>query len=121
MKMCWVTLNVTDLEESLKFYRDIVGLELFSRFPAGNESEIAMLGEADKPKIELICNKNFTASNKGEGVSIGFEGEALDKVAETLRSYNINILKGPISPSAHIRFFFVKDPDGYEIQFIEHK
>lgn len=57
MEFCWITLNVNDLEESLKFYHELLGLNVFSRFKAGEDTEIAMLGEEDKPKIELIDNK----------------------------------------------------------------
>ena len=35
MKFCWVTINVKDLSESIRFYEDIIGLPLMSQFPAG--------------------------------------------------------------------------------------
>ncbi len=53
MKLCWSTLNVNNLEESIKFYTEIAGLEVVNRFKAG-PSEIAFLGSGET-KIELIC------------------------------------------------------------------
>jgi lactoylglutathione lyase len=35
MKFCWSTLMVKDLEETLKLYQDIVGLNISKRFNAG--------------------------------------------------------------------------------------
>lgn len=34
MKFCWTTIRVKNLEESLKFYQEIVGLKLDKRFNA---------------------------------------------------------------------------------------
>ena len=121
MKFCWVTLQVDDLEQSLQFYRDLLGLALVSRFAGGPDVQIAMLGEQDKPKIELICDKAAKPAGRGAGISIGFEVGSLEEAAETAKSHGINIVKGPFSPNPHIRFFFVKDPNGFEIQLVENR
>ena len=55
------------MEESLKFYQEIVGLNLVRRFNAGPNTEIAFLGDGET-KVELMChkeNKN-TGENKHE-------------------------------------------------------
>ena len=44
MKFCRCTITVNDLEESLKFYQEIVGLSLNRRFATGSGMEIAFLG-----------------------------------------------------------------------------
>jgi lactoylglutathione lyase len=43
MKFCWSTLKVKNLEESLKFYHEIVGLKTNKRFNAGPGRKIAFL------------------------------------------------------------------------------
>ncbi len=45
MKFCWCTITVKDMEESLKFYQEVVGLKLNRRFEAGPGVEIAFLGD----------------------------------------------------------------------------
>jgi lactoylglutathione lyase len=119
MDFCWVTLRVNDLEKSLEFYHGILGLPVCSRF-GGHGTEIAMLGEADKPKIELLQDGTHMETARGEGVSIGFTVDSLDKTMEYLGSKQVPVAKGPFAPSPHIRFLFVKDPDGYEVQLVEN-
>lgn len=71
MKFCWATLHVNNLEESIKFYKEIVGLEISSRFPASPNMEIAFLGDGET-KVELIWNKDAEKANMGSDISLGF-------------------------------------------------
>ena len=52
------------MEESLKFYQEIVGLPLNRRFAAGPGVEIAFLGD-DGTKVELICSEKIKEVNIG--------------------------------------------------------
>ena len=45
MKFCWTTIIVRNMQESLKFYQEIVGLCIDSRMNAGPGVEIAFLGD----------------------------------------------------------------------------
>jgi len=56
MKFCWTTLTVKNMEESLKFYQELIGLNLNQRFQAGPNMEIAFLGQGET-QVELIYNK----------------------------------------------------------------
>ena len=47
MKFCWVTVHVRDMEESLKFYQDIVGLKINRRMKPAAGTEIVFLGAAE--------------------------------------------------------------------------
>ena len=57
MNFCWITLHVNNMEESIKFYKDVIGLKISERFNIGEEIEIVMLGQNRGPKVEIICNK----------------------------------------------------------------
>lgn len=119
MKLNWVTFKVRNIEKSVFFYHELLELEIALQFKA-NSQHIVMLGKADEPKIELIYDKNTITENPGQGVSIGLEIDELDKMVNKLKG-NRQIIVGPISPNPHIRFFFVKDPDGYTVQLVEQK
>ncbi|AFS77563.1 glyoxalase/bleomycin resistance protein/dioxygenase [Gottschalkia acidurici 9a] len=121
MKFCWITLHVKNMDESLKFYHELLGLKISERFNAGEGTEIVMLGEQDKPKIELICSEDNKVEVQSNGISIGFEVDSLDKAIEYVKENNISIKRGPISPIPTTRFFFIDDPNGIEIQLVEHK
>ncbi|MNV52769.1 Glyoxalase-like domain protein [compost metagenome] len=78
-----------------------------------------MLGREEQPKLELIQG-NDPALKLECGVSVGFEVESLDDAMEYLKSLGIPVARGPIAPNPYLRFFYVLDPDGFEVQLAEH-
>lgn len=106
------TLWVSDLEKSLTFYRDLLGLPLLNQFQAG-PNRIAMLGEAEGTHLELIEGK--TIPDPSLSVSIGFAPKDLSAVLAACAGE----AEGPISPNPNTTFWFVGDPDGYRIQLVD--
>jgi len=119
MKFCWSTLRVKNLEESLRFYTEIIGLKTEKRFAAGPDTEIAFLGNGET-KVELIHHKNGEAIDVGSDISWGFEVKSLDNMIQLVKDKGINIISGPVQPNPHIRFFFISDPNGMKIQLVEN-
>lgn len=119
MKFCWSTLMVRNLEESLNFYQKIVGLKMDRRFQAGPDTEIAFLGDGET-KIELICNKAKQEVNVGQDISWGFTVDSVDKMMTLVKDNGIQIQSGPFQPNPHTKFFYVIDPNGMKIQFVEN-
>ena len=115
MKYCWTTIMVTDLERSIAFYRDIVGLPVNRRFSAGPGSEIVFLGDGET-EVELI-KRIGPASSVGNAISLGFAVESLDDAMKFVKEHGIEIESGPFQPNDHIKFFYVLDPDGVRVQF----
>jgi len=119
MKFCWSTLMVKNLEESLKFYQEIVGLKVSRRFQAGPGMEIAFLGDGDT-KIELICNGSSEEINVGKDISWGFEVDSLDRALSLIKEKGLEIHSGPFRPNPNIKFFYVLDPNGLKVQFVQN-
>jgi lactoylglutathione lyase len=119
MRFCWSTLRVKNLDESIKFYTEIVGLDVLSRFQAGPGSEIAFLGSGDT-QIELHCDGLSRQSVIGDDISWGFVVDSLEKALALVNEKGISVDSGIIQPNPHIRFFFVRDPNGMRIQFVEN-
>ncbi|HMM31747.1 MAG TPA: VOC family protein, partial [Clostridia bacterium] len=71
MRFCWSTISVKDMEESLDFYTNVIGLSLNERRHAGPMRELAFLG--GETQVELICDESATGYKKIEGISLGFE------------------------------------------------
>jgi lactoylglutathione lyase len=117
MKFNHVTLSVEDIEKSVHFYRDIIGLEIKRRFPAGPGREIVFLGSGDT-EVELIGGAGHDSVELGEGISMGFVTESLEDMIVLLRDNGYETNGNIINPQPNVRFFFAKDPDGYNIQFI---
>ena len=119
MKFCWVTINVSNMEESIKFYKDLIGLEILDRFTPYEGVEIVMLGEENGTMVELISNQ--TTKLKSKGISIGFKVDSLEESIENMKNNGVKILTEPVSPSPNLEFYFVEDPNGLEIQLIKMK
>ncbi|WP_411735253.1 VOC family protein [Paenibacillus sp. M2] len=118
IKLNWITLRVSNLEASLSFYHDMLGLPIQRKFESRGR-QIAMLGMENEAKLELIEGSESILKPEA-GVSIGYEVNSLDEAMERLAELNIPIVRGPIQPNPHLRFIYITDPDGFEVQLAEH-
>ena len=126
MKFNFVTIHVKDLETSIRFYEDVIGLKVARRFPAGPNMEIAFMAEVGAEEggaaeIELICDKGAEPPVYRECPSLGFAVSDLDQAMEQVKKQGVEIAAGPIQPNPGTRFFFIHDPDGVNLELIEQK
>lgn len=119
MKFCWCTIRVRNMEQSLRFYQEIAALSLNKRYISESGKEISFLGDGET-KIELICDSNFKAFSECESISFGFEVESIDEKIRSIKEKGLEVYKGPIQPNKNMRYFYVKDPDGNKVQFVEN-
>ena len=119
MDFCWCTVTVSDLDRSLEFYQGIVGLGISRRLQAGPGVEIAFLGDGET-KLELICHGG-DKPDIGEDIAIGFTVDSVDEMMDFVAQKGIRVHSGPFEPNPHTRFFYVQDPDGLKVQFVENK
>lgn len=116
MAFLWCTVHVKDLDKSVKFYEEIVGLPVARRF-SGGHGDIVFMGDGETT-LELMGGG---AGAQGQEISIGFSVDDLDAFIAELAEKGIPIHSGPISPVPGIRFLFVQDPDGLLVQLVEQK
>lgn len=119
MSFCWCTISVQSMEESLAFYKDIVGLTVSRRFPMEEKGEIVFLGDGET-KIELIYDESHRQVDIGQDISLGFEVDSIDGKIQFLKDRGIGVDSGPFQPNPKVRFFYIKDPNGLRIQFVEN-
>lgn len=119
MKFCWCTITVHNMEESLKFYQEIVGLTIHRRLSAGPSGEIVFLGDGET-KLELVDHGSNESVNIGNDISLGFEVSSANEKIQFLKEKGLELESGPFEPNPHVKFFFVKDPNGVRIQFVEN-
>ncbi len=118
MKFCWTTLHVKNMEESLKFYQEIVGLPLIRQSKISPEFELAFLGSGET-QVELIYDQSKELDYKNNTISMGFLTNSLDEFMDEINKKGIPIFAGPIQPNPTIRFMYLLDPNGIKVQFIE--
>lgn len=117
MKFCYSTLLVKNMEESLAFYRDVLGLQVAERIQVMPGLELSFLNTGET-QIELVMNEESQTAVVGSAVSLGFEVDSLDSTLEMLREKNIPLHSGPfVHPT--VRFIFIQDPNGLKIQLKE--
>lgn len=118
MKMVHVTIYTASMEESIKFYEEVVGLkvQMDMRQFGGN---IVFLAENEgDTQVELI--EDAEKAYKGSGISMGFRVEDVESKRDELVAMGIEATP-MIMPNPHVKFFFVKDPNGLDIQFIQYQ
>ncbi|WP_297637371.1 VOC family protein [uncultured Clostridium sp.] len=122
MKFLWTTIHVKNLEESINFYSNLVDFKVMNRFKAGNDVEIAFMGigEENETHIELLEDKSKKDFSFGEDISIGVKINSIEEMIEKVKLNNVP-MGSPIIEVGKGRFFFVKDPNGVNVQFFEEK
>ena len=118
--------RVLDLDKSLDFYTNKLGLELVRKSPIGDDATNDFLGAPgdSEPRLELTLNHDQEEPYEiGTGYShVAFAVEDLDALANKLEEVGgVDFESKPHAMSSGTRLFFVKDPDGYRIEFIERK
>ncbi len=120
-------LRVCDLERSITFYTDVLGMDLL-RKNVNEEYEytLAFLGYGDESHgavIELTYNWGKTDYEQGNAfghIAIGVND--IYKTCDALRAGGANITRepGPVK-GGKTEIAFVEDPDGYKIELIQFK
>jgi lactoylglutathione lyase len=120
MKNLWTTIMVNDMDASVAFYTQVLSLTVDNRYKPAEGAEIAFLGSGET-KLELICNSQVKEIAFTDHVSTGFAVDSVDEYIEYLADQGISVYQGPFEPSPRIKFFYIKDPNGYKIQLVEFK
>ena len=116
MKLLHVTIRTNKFTEELKFYQEIVGLQITRDMrPMGRDMVFLADREGDS-EIEIIDTPE-AADAGNELLSIGFQ--TVDVAAKREELIRMGLEVSPmISPAPQVHFFFVKDPAGVNVQFM---
>ena len=127
MRILHTMLRVGDLERSITFYTEILGMHLLRRqdYPEGKFT-LAFIGygeEAHSTVLELTFNWDQNHYDIGTGFGhIAIEVEDVYESADKIRSLGGKIIRepGPMNAGSTV-IAFVEDPDGYAIELIGRK
>jgi len=125
MRLLHTMLRIMDLERSLSFYTEVMGMELLRRrdYPSGRFT-LAFLGygkEADTAVIELT--HNWDTSSYDLGTAYGHIAIGVDDIVGTcdaIRRKGGQVVRepGPMKEGGTV-IAFVEDPDGYKLELIQ--
>jgi lactoylglutathione lyase len=125
MRFLHTMLRVGDLERSIKFYCEVLGMKLLRRkdYPSG-EFTLAFVGygeESDHTVLELTHNWGTTSYDLGNAYGhIALGVSDIYAACEKIRAQGGTISREP-GPMKHgtTVIAFVEDPDGYKVELIQ--
>ena len=122
-KLLHTRYRVNDLERTVKFYRDILGLEESRRHKSPRGSELVFMQADGSEELIELCH--FPGSEpvkcQPDLTHLAFEVESLDEFAKHLEKHGLKFSDGPTTSSSGTTFAFVDAPEGYEIELIQKK
>ena len=127
MRILHTMLRVGDLERSVKFYTEVLGMKLLRTTDRPEQKySLAFVGydtEDRSAVLELTYNYGVERYDLGGGFGhVALEFEDVRKACEAVRAKGGKVTRepGPVKGGTTV-IAFVEDPDGYKMEFIERK
>jgi lactoylglutathione lyase len=120
-KLLHTRYRLNDLERSVRFYKDVLGLEEIRRNKSPRGSELVFLKTPGSEELIELCS--FPASGpvqvQPDLTHLAFEVESLETFGKHLAAHGLNYSDGPHYKEKGGGFAFIDAPEGYEIEVIQ--
>lgn len=117
MNISFVTIPVTSLDETIKFYQEVMEFEVVNRFGAGPQMEIVFMADKNGNQLEFI-QRGEKIQHDGQ-ISIGFYVEDIQATADYLKKNNVQITAGPIALPSGVKLLHARDLNGVALGFVQ--
>lgn len=121
-KILHTRYRVTDLERTIAFYRDVLGLEMTRRSTSSRGSELVFFKAPGSEEEIEICK--FDESGPvvvGPDLThLAFEVEDIEAFAKHSAALGYPLSDGPTKTSSGSVIAFIDAPEGYEVELIQH-
>ncbi|HXB58089.1 MAG TPA: VOC family protein [Candidatus Acidoferrales bacterium] len=120
-KLLHTRYRVNDLERTVKFYREILGLEEIRRHKSPRGSELAFLkAPGSEEEIEITYfPSGGPVQVQPDLTHLAFLVDSLEEFEKHLARHGLKYSDGPTTSSTGTRFAFIDAPEGYEIELIQ--
>ncbi len=120
-KLLHTRYRVNDLERTVKFYKEVLGLAEVRRHKSARGSELVFLkAPGSKEQIEICC---FPASGpvqvQPDLTHLAFEVDSLDDFGRHLATLGLKYSDGPHYDADGSGIAFIDAPEGYEIELMQ--
>jgi lactoylglutathione lyase len=120
-KLLHTRMRVSDMDQTIAFYTNVLGLEVLERKTSPRGSHLAFLRVPNSDELIELCSFPPSGPVKVQEdlVHLAFQVGNLDETIAALSQQGIKITDGPTTTSSGSRFLFIDAPDGYEVELIE--
>ena len=115
-----IGLKVTDMDASLRFYADVLGLQvLHTAGPHANGGRSATLA-AGEQKLDLFYRPDFVSADRDKPVGMDhvcltFQLDSVEPLLEHLKQHALEVMWGPVTRGGTTSVY-VYDPDGIHVE-----
>lgn len=126
MRILHTMIRVGDLEKSLAFYTEVLGMQLLRRkdYPEGKYT-LAFVGygpESEGAVLELTYNWGVEKYELGGGYGhVAIAVDDIQRACADVAAKGGKVVYGPAIHGGSTWIAFIEDPDGYKIEFIERQ
>lgn len=120
-KLLHTRYRVEDLERTVKFYRDVIGLQEVQRHKSPRGSELVFMKAPESDELIELCHYPAGGPVKVQPdlTHLAFSVDSMEEFAKHLATVGVKFSDGPIPRSKGGAIAFVDAPEGYEIELIE--
>ncbi len=120
-KFLHTRMRVSDMDQTLRFYREILGLEVVEQKVSPRGSHLAFLAVPNSEELIELCSfpTRGPVTVQEDLVHLAFEVEDMEATIRELQAKGVPITDGPTQSSSGSQFIFIDAPDGYEIELIQ--
>jgi len=123
----YINITVNDVDESIGFYRDALGLEVRNDVASGGYRWVT-LGSAAQPGLEIVLSEPHAGRSKSDGDALQqlltkgalptlvFRSDDLDGIFETVRASGAEVLQEPAEQPWGPRDCAFRDPSGNTVR-----
>lgn len=120
-KLLHTRYRVTDLDKTVAFYRDVLGLKETRRHTSGRGSQLVFFKAPGSEEEIEICkfDKSGPVMVGPDLTHLAFEVDSIDEFARQSATKGYPLSDGPHRMSDGGAIAFIDAPEGYEIELIE--
>ena len=120
-KLLHTRYRLNDLEKTVKFYKDVLGLEEVRRHKSPRGSELVFMKAPESEELIELCH--FPGSGpvqvQPDLTHLAFEVDSLDDFGKHLQKLGLKYSDGPHHKPDGGGIAFIDAPEGYEIELIQ--
>jgi lactoylglutathione lyase len=120
-KLLHTRYRLNDLEKSVTFYKEVLGLQEVRRHKSPRGSELAFLKAPESEELIELCYfpKSGPVQVQPDLTHLAFEVDSLEEFGRHLASLGLKYSDGPTIKENGSGFAFIDAPEGYEIELVQ--